>query len=73
MVSGAGPRLSSRLETWKSMKIAGKWMKIGIGEREPGIGGCFMVSWEQMGDSRPAAVRRARATGKGREGESKLA
>ena len=48
MVSGAGPRLSSRLETWKSRKIDEKWMQIGFGEREPGIGGCFMLSWEQM-------------------------
>ena len=28
-----------------------------------------MVFWEQMTDSRPAANRRAGATGKGREGE----
>ena len=29
MVSGAGPRLSSRLETWKSRKIDEKSMNIG--------------------------------------------
>ncbi len=50
--------------------------KSGIGDREPGIRCCFLVSGELQkgdGDSNPAASQRARATGKGREGESKLA
>ena len=34
-----------------------------------GSGGCFMLFWEQMTLSEGAAIGRARATGKGREGE----
>ena len=49
-----------------------RW-KFDIGDQTLGMRDCFMVSWEQMGTSEAAAARRARATGKGREGESKLA
>ena len=80
-----GQKLSDTpFEICKNDRLVGKWLsaqssltdnqwKIDIGDRNLGIRGCFIVSWEQMATSKAAAARRARATGKGREGESKLA